>query len=189
MLVTTTYLEQTDPQELKFSKAPGKPVRIERVLEMTPAYGRYLYSAVGETRRWTGRLSWTEQQWRDCYELPGSETWVAYVEGGPAGYVELATSPGDGGTFVEIAFFGLTPAFTGQGIGGHLLSVGIHKAWSLRRRWPEFPPVKKIWVQTSSLDGPTALQNYQARGFSIYQTAQAEQEAPATIVWPGTLES
>jgi GNAT superfamily N-acetyltransferase len=32
---------------------------------------------------------------------------------------------------VEIAFFGLLPQFTGQGLEGHLLTIAIEKAWQM----------------------------------------------------------
>ncbi|AZI56896.1 GNAT family N-acetyltransferase [Nakamurella antarctica] len=172
MPAKTTYLQQTDSLALKFSKAPQKPVRIERVICMTPEFGAYLYTAVGGAWQWTERQSWTDDKWRDWYGMPGSETWVAYADGAPTGFLELAPQPCDGGTLVEIANFGLVPGFIGQGIGGHLLSVGIHKAWSFRRRWPEFPAVQRVWLHTSTDDSPVALPNFEARGFQIYHTEE-----------------
>ena len=45
----------------------------------------------------------------------------------------------------------------------------------------------RVWVHTCSLDGPTALANYQARGFRLYDTKTIELELPEETPgpWPG----
>ena len=60
-------------------------------------------------------------------------------------------------------YFGLGVRFIGKGMGGYLLSQAIEKAWSLEN-------TQRVWVHTCSLDHPSALKNYQARGFSIFKT-------------------
>ena len=82
---------------------------------------------------------------------------MLYVDGVPAGYVELLREGSD----TEIAYFGLRPAFIGQGLGKHLLSYGIERAWN--------DGAARVWLHTCNLDGPHALSNYQKRGFSIYK--------------------
>ena len=49
-----------------------------------------------------------------------------YLRGTPVGYFEL---DGDTDGDIEIALFGILPQFTGQGIGGYLLTVAIQRAW------------------------------------------------------------
>jgi len=102
------------------------------------------------------------------------EIWLATVHGMPAGYAELDPQPGDDGLQVEIAYFGLVPAFVGRGLGGHLLTTGLRAAWSLPERWPALGPVGRVWLHTCSLDGPGALPNYLARGLRVYATTTAE---------------
>ncbi|MCU1568825.1 MAG: hypothetical protein JWQ56_3762, partial [Pseudarthrobacter sp.] len=46
-------------------------------------------------------------------------------------------------------------------------------AWSLTQRF-DLPQVARVWVHTCSLDGPAALANYQARGFVICKTVDAD---------------
>ncbi len=128
--VTTWYLEQTSPEDLRPSPAPGGDLRIERAGVPSPEFSRFLYTAVGGDLCWVDRLGLTYAQWREILERPGAETWVAYVQGTPAGYVELKPHDPDGGV-VEIIYFGLLPAFRGRGIGGHLLSYGTARAWDL----------------------------------------------------------
>ncbi|HTE59553.1 MAG TPA: GNAT family N-acetyltransferase [Solirubrobacteraceae bacterium] len=84
------------------------------------------------------------------------ETWVIPN----AGYYELRVG-GDGiRDDVEIAYFGLLPAFHGRGLGGALLEHALRRGFELGSR---------VWVHTCSLDGPYALANYQARGLETYR--------------------
>lgn len=172
---TRWNLEQTDPADLRPSRMPDLDVRIERVRRPTPEFSRYLYTAVGGRWFWVDRLPWTWQRWRDWLDRPGVETWVAWVDGTPAGYAELeAQAEGQ----VELAYFGLLPEFIGQGLGGHLLSVALDRAWTMAERWPSRPPTTRVRVHTAELDGPAALTNYQKRGFRLFRTDQIEEDIP-----------
>ncbi|GAA4604192.1 GNAT superfamily N-acetyltransferase [Actinoplanes octamycinicus] len=186
MEITTWYLEQTDAALIKKGGEPTVPVDVVRAEIPSPELSRFLYTAVGGDWTWTDRLPWTWQQWQDHLDRPGVETWVAYVRGTPAGYIELdGSQPGA----VEVTYFGLLPQFAGKRIGGFLLTTALEKAWSLRTRWPDLAPVERVWLHTCSLDGPTALANYQARGLTIYRTET--EPAPTTLPtdppgpWPG----
>ncbi|MEW2315973.1 GNAT family N-acetyltransferase [Streptomyces bauhiniae] len=182
--VTTWSLEQTSPSDLLPAAAPeGDAVRIVRAEVPSPEFSRFLYASVGGDIRWTDRLGWTHARWSEYLGRPGVETWVAYERGTPAGYVELEAT-GEG--VVEIAYFGLLPAFRGRRIGGHLLSVGTARAWDLADRWPELAPVKRVWLHTCSKDGPYALDNYLRRGFTLFDTKmELEADLPTPGPWPG----
>jgi GNAT superfamily N-acetyltransferase len=187
MLVTTTYLEQTSPGDLIPAGTPAEPGQVVRVAEVAPEFCRFLYTAVGGDWYWLERLPWTLADWSAWLSRPGSETWVLWLHGTPAGYVELDAQSGPHATQVEIAYFGLLPRFVGRGLGGQLLTDGIAKAWSLGERWPDLPMVDRVWVHTCTLDGEHALANYQARGLRIYRKSEGEQALPATPPgpWPG----
>ncbi|MGW1467516.1 GNAT family N-acetyltransferase [Streptomyces sp. NPDC002308] len=181
--VTTWSLEQTSPTDLEPAKAPDGDVTIMRAEVPSPEFSRFLYTAVGGDVRWTDRLGLTYAQWQEIVDRPGAETWVAYVNGTPAGYIEL--DPQDDGV-VEIMYFGLLPAFRGLRIGGHLLGVGTARAWDLAERWPGLRATRRVWVHTCSLDGPHALANYERRGFRLFDTKVApEPEVAAPGPWPG----
>jgi ribosomal protein S18 acetylase RimI-like enzyme len=184
IVVTTWSLEQTSPADLLPAAAPdGDAVRIVRSEVPSPEFSRFLYASVGGDIRWTDRLSWGYDRWLQYLGRPGTETWVAYDRGTPAGYVEL--DPQDDGV-VEIAYFGLIPAFRGRRIGGHLLSYGAARAWDLAERWAERPPTKRVWLHTCSLDGEHAMANYQQRGFKLFDTkAEEEPDVSAPGPWPG----
>lgn len=183
--VTTWSLEQTSPADLLPAHVPdaSSGIRIERAAVPSPEFSRFLYTAVGGDIRWTDRLSWSYEKWTAFLERPGTETWVAYEHGTPAGYVELDAQPVGA---VEIVYFGLIPRFRGRRIGGHLLSVGTARAWDLAERWPEREPTKRVWLHTCSLDGPHALGNYERRGFRVFGTKVTEEpDAPTPGPWPG----
>ncbi|MBC9713005.1 GNAT family N-acetyltransferase [Streptomyces sp. TRM66268-LWL] len=181
--VTTWSLEQTSPDDLSPAAEFPPGVRIERAEVPSPEFSRFLYTSVGGDIHWLDRLGWTYAQWQEAVERPGAETWVAYENGTPAGYVEL-DAQADG--VVEIVYFGLIPAFRGRRIGGPLLTYGIARAWDLAERWPDREPTKRVWLHTCDLDGEHAMANYQKRGFRLCDTKVEEQpDLPTPGPWPG----
>lgn len=150
--VVTTYLELTDASGVRPpSRPPRRPFEIVR--ERGGAVSRWFYETVGGDWSWTDRAGWSDDEWEAW--ATAVETWVARVDGEHAGYVELNPQGDD----VEIAYFGLLPAFHGLGIGGHLLTYGLERGFELGSR---------VWVHTCTLDGPHALANYEARGLRAY---------------------
>ena len=127
--VTTWSLEQTAPDDLRPAAVPAAAT----CGSCGPRCPRRS-SAASCTRRWAADIRWTDRLALAVravageLERPGMETWVAYEQGTPAGYVEL--EPQDDGV-VEIVYFGLLPDFRGRRIGGHLLSYGTARAWDL----------------------------------------------------------
>ncbi|WP_052868384.1 GNAT family N-acetyltransferase [Streptomyces niger] len=183
--VTTWYLEQTAPSDLVPAAEPPaeQEVRIVRSGTPLPEFSRFLYTAVGGDVTWTDRLPWTYAEWEAHLGRPGTETWVAYERGTPTGFIELQA---DSAGSVEVVYFGLIPAFRGRRIGGHLLSYGLARAWDLAERWPECPPTKRVWVHTCSKDGRYAMNNYERRGFRLYDTTvEEEPDVPTPGPWPG----
>jgi GNAT superfamily N-acetyltransferase len=181
--VHTTYLEQTDPSDLR-PALPPYDVDVIRSQVASPEFSHFLYTAVGGDWYWLGRRDWTLDRWREYLDRPGIETWVAWHRGTPAGYIE---PEGQLDGVVEIAYFGLLSDFIGRGIGGYLLTVGAARAWDLASRWPQRDATKRVWVHTCDLDGPHALANYQARGFRIYQETDKSENLEPTPPgpWPG----
>lgn len=162
--VVTTSLEMTAPDQLRPAGPAPDGVRFERVGSPTPEFVRWLYAAVGGPWTWTDRIAWTRSQWAGDLELPGTEIWVAYAEGAPAGYVHLGPSTDGDVNAVEIKYFGLLEHAIGRGIGGALLTHAVRRSWDLPADH-DLPPARRVWLHTCSLDGPGALPNYRARGF------------------------
>ena len=165
--VTTWYLEMLDPTQLRPKAIERSDLEIRQAQLPCPEFSRFLYASIGGPWYWCDRLSWSYDRWLTYLSRPQIQTWVAYLAGTPAGYVELEAQPAGS---VEIAYFGLLPQFIGQGIGGHLLTVGVQRAWAMA--------ASRVWVHTCSLDGPFAYKNYESRGFTLYDTQVAAQELP-----------
>ena len=161
--VTTWSLEMLDPAALRPARrAPDLDVRECEVPQWE--FNRFLYQLIGGPWCWTDKLVWSEAQWRAWAESPDLRTFVAYHRGAIAGYYELHRQE-EGA--IEIAYFGLAQGFIGRGFGGDLLSRTIQSAWDWGAR--------RVWVHTCTLDHPSALANYQARGLVIYAEHSHEQ--------------
>jgi GNAT superfamily N-acetyltransferase len=145
--VVTTYLEITDPAKIRPARVSAEIVRID---PPDGALNRRFYETVGADYSWNGHRGRTDAWWQEHAEQV--ETWVIP----DAGYYELHPVGDD----VEIAYFGLLPAFHGRGLGGALLEHALRRGFELGSR---------VWVHTCSLDGPYALANYQARGLETYK--------------------
>jgi GNAT superfamily N-acetyltransferase len=183
--VTIWHLEQSSASALPAEPVPapvGVDLAVVRAERIGPEFARFLYTAVGGVWHWTDRLDWSYADWEKWLSVEGTETWVAWASGTPAGYVQL--EPHDDGV-VEVVYFGLLPAFIGRGLGSHLLDLGLRRAWDLADRHPARPETRRVIVQTCSLDGPAALRTYRSRGFDVARTETVEKsvgEAPGP--WP-----
>ena len=139
-----TYLEITDPAAIR----PARPIaaEIHRVDPPDGAVNRAFYEAVGRDYAWNDHRGRDDAWWQAHAEVV--ETWVLM---GDAGYYELEPDGDD----VQVAYFGLVPAFHGRGLGGLLLEHALRRGFELGTR---------VWLHTCTLDGPHALANYLARG-------------------------
>ena len=147
----TTYLELSDPAAIRPAK---RFATVRRVDPPDGAVNRWFYEAVGRDYSWIDHLGRDDAWWQAHAETV--ETWVLM---GDAGYYELHAVGDD----VEIAYFGLLPAFHGRGLGGALLEHALRRGFTLGAR---------VWVHTCTLDGPHALANYRARGLVPYRVAR-----------------
>jgi GNAT superfamily N-acetyltransferase len=155
--VVRTYLELTDPSAIRAAAPPrlDGELRIAKVDPPDGATSRWFYVEVGRHHQWTDNLHRTDAEWQAWADRV--ETWIATVDGDRAGYYELRRRDDS----VEIAYFGLLPHAQGKGLGGHLLTHALERAFELGPR---------AWVHTCSLDGPHALPNYEARGLRRFRT-------------------
>lgn len=168
--VVRTFLEMRSPQELRAREAPPPDrTRIER-LASSPAEYRALYQGVGRAYHWTDRDVWSDATLMEYLRRPSVAVWVLRMNGESAGYVELVAH--DDGS-VEIAYFGLLPAFVGRGLGAHLLTFAVQEAWRMG--------AKRVWLHTCTLDSPVALPNYLARGFQPVREERYDKQLPGTV--------
>jgi ribosomal protein S18 acetylase RimI-like enzyme len=175
-VVTTYYLEMTSPAQLRPKRALRTDLVLGRVLTPQPELNRFFYTAVGGGWYWYERLPWTYADWRKYLDRAELQTWVLSASGVPAGYFELEAQAGGD---IEIVYFGLLPAYVGQGLGGHLLTCAVEQAWALN--------VRRVWLHTCTLDHPQALANYAARGFQVTRQETTDLVLPPQPLgpWPG----
>jgi GNAT superfamily N-acetyltransferase len=178
--VTIRYLELTSPGDLRAKRASREGVTFARVERPMPELNRFFYMAIGGEWFWLERRTWSLSQWSAYVSRPELETWVLSAGGVPAGYVELELRPsGDG----EILYFGLLAAFVGGGLGAHLLTEAVERAWAMG--------ASRVILNTCNLDHPRALANYLARGFREYRKEVKRKEVPDAPPgpWEGALAS
>ncbi len=159
-LLVTTYLEMTDVAHFQPDSDTHPHVQIIKLERPDIAYYKFLYSEVGREWHWRDRLIMPEAELQQAITQAGVSIYVMYLEGTPAGYIELAQQNDS----TEIAYFGLRPEYMGMRLGKKLLSYGIQQAWA--------GGAKRLWLHTCNLDGPYALDNYTKRGFRIYKTEE-----------------
>lgn len=167
------HVEMTERPDL--SKA-NRPYDLRKTTRPLPELNRFLYGTVGAPWCWYVRLTWNYQQWMEYLDRDVVHTWVAYQGATPVGYFELEEQAAGS---VEIAYFGLLPEFTGEGLGKLLLEDALYQAWLLAEN--------RVWLHTCTLDHPAALPNYLARGFKVFLEEDTVDEIPdeALEVWSG----
>lgn len=165
--VTRTHLELRQPSALRPVEAPARPTSLRLVHPIDVAAYRALYALVGARWFWRDRLVWSDDELRAYLSAANIHVWQLEVEGATAGYFELRhhdTGP------VEVMYFGLAPAFMGQGLGGWLLTRAVEEAFALG--------ATRVILNTCTLDSPQALPNYLARGFTIVREERYLLELP-----------
>src|SRR5947209_10943002 len=172
----TTYLEMQSRAEMRNAKGEtlNKDLEIRQLAQRDWKFNREMYFKVGENWKWTDKRPWTDEQWKEYAADPNLRTFAGYIGGQVAGYFELLRSSiarhpshvTHHNDEIEIAYFGLLSSFIGRGLGGALLTSAIENAWA----WSPAP--SRVWVHTCNHDHPSALANYQARGFKIYKIVE-----------------
>lgn len=177
--IKTTYtLEMHSPGDLRPALVNLPGLCIERMRVPLPEFNKFLHTVVGYDYRWGGRTDWGQDEWTAYASRDNLHTWVAYVDGTPAGYCEMEKAiEGD----VEIKSFGLLPAFIGQKLGGHLLTIAVERAWAPTADGGM--GATRVWLHTCTHDHPHALHNYTARGFRVVQTERGPANSPIKSFW------
>ncbi|HUY35960.1 MAG TPA: GNAT family N-acetyltransferase [Pirellulales bacterium] len=162
----TYYVEMFAPPERAVSPAK-QGFAVVYAKRPTIGYYRFLYDAVGNDWNWQSRKKLSGDALATIIHDPRNELHVLFLEGVPAGFVELDRRvEGE----IEISQFGLLPEFIGQGWGEIFLRWAVDKAWS-------YGP-KRLWLHTCTKDHPVALPNYLKAGFTIYKEEVKEDPAP-----------
>jgi GNAT superfamily N-acetyltransferase len=158
---TVTYLGmEARPKALP----PPPPLLKSAILkcENPPVhFYRYLYDMIGRPHFWVERRLWTDEKLKAHLAQEKLVLYALYLGGVPAGMAELDfREPG----IAHIAYFGLMPEFTGRRIGPWFLHQTIELCWA--------EPIKRLLVNTCTLDHKMALVTYQRAGFIAYARAE-----------------
>lgn len=166
LLARITHLEMLAPPPHRVQMPMGPRLAVFRVRNMPASFYRYLYREIGKPHHWMMRRNEPDAELSALINADTTEIRVLYVDGCPAGFVELDFSrvPEE----AEILYFGLMPEYQGRGLSKFFLSEGIFAAWE---KSPE-----RVVIHTNTLDSPRALQLYQRMGFTPFAWSQEEVE-------------
>lgn len=154
---TVTYLAMESPPHLPAPPSPLIKSAILRAENPSVHFYRYLYDVIGRRYYWIERRLWSDARLQAHLDHEKVVLYVLYLAGVPGGMVELDyREPG----LCQICYFGLTPEFTGRRIGPWFLHQIVETAW--------IEPVKRITLNTCTLDHKKALAIYQRAGFVPY---------------------
>jgi len=165
-MITTTFLEIRTISDLHTPKESGGNASGMHLRKIDcPLDCASLYSAVGKSQYWeVYRYGWTPSHWNRYLQRSDIEiSFICAKDGTQIGYLELQLHQD---ASVEIVNFGLRPEFIGQGLGGHALTLAIRHCFELG--------ADGVWLHTCSLDHPSALKNYYARGFKFIREEVAD---------------
>ena len=149
-----THMEMRAPPKRPPSNLP-EGVTFRHVLHPDTVWYRDLFRRVGGLEwLWVSRLKMAESDLQAILSDPKVQVIVVDRDGQADGLLELDfRAPGR----CELAFFGLTPALIGRGIGRALMGHAIETAFAA--------PIDQFIVHTCTLDHPDALGFYRRSGF------------------------
>lgn len=152
--VAITHLEMLRRPRLPAQPPPAMKLAVLKADAISVAFYRYLYNTAGGPWLWYERRLLSDQDLAAIVQHADVDVFVLYAGGEPAGYAELDRRAMPD---IELAYFGLLPAFIGHKLGPWFLHWIVDAAWA---REPQ-----RLWVHTCSLDHPRALALYQRAGF------------------------
>ncbi len=151
-----TWLEMDERPHRPVPAMPaGHKVALLAAKSPPAEYFLYLYRAVGAEYEWTDWLQRPVEAAEAFVGDPAVGLHTMLVDGWPGGFFILDAR--QAGT-VDLAYFGLVPQAIGRGLGHWLLATAVDTGW-------QQPGVKRLTVNTNTLDHPRALGLYQKFGF------------------------
>lgn len=148
-----TSLEMTRRPPLR--PAPDTPLRL--VHWPAPDLDKYraLFRRVGGPWLWYSRLAMDDARLAEIVHAAGVSVFAAVDRAGiEVGMLELDHAHP---ATCELSYFGLVPELAGKGHGRWLMSEALTRAWRA--------DVRRMTVNTCTLDHPSALNFYRAQGF------------------------
>ena len=161
---TVTWLEMTSRPSYPHPHAPSGPPAALLKSEAPPVwFFLSLYEAVGRDYAWEDMHQEPEDRLAEWLGDPDTALFTLMRAGWPHGFFVLDHSPAQ--QVCDLAYFGLVPQAVGRGLGRFLLESAVHTAWDL-------PDMRRLTVNTCSLDHPRALGLYQRVGFTPVRRAE-----------------
>ncbi|WP_434722943.1 GNAT family N-acetyltransferase [Mesorhizobium sp. RIZ17] len=151
-----TYMEMLAPPQGAPLASPSPDAIVARERLDLSSY-LDLYRAVGGPVQWDQRLRMLEPELGTLLASASTHIHVLRVAGEPAGICEFNNV---GEAAIELAHFGLVPAFQGKRLGPFLLDQALRAAWS---HGPQ-----RLWLHTDTYDHPAAQSVYGRAGFRGY---------------------
>ena len=168
---TVTYLAMEARPSGPLAPPPLLKTAILKCEHPPVHFYRYLYDVVGRPYFWVERRAWSDEKLRALLSDEKLHLYVLYIGGVPGGMAELDfREPG----IAQIAYFGLTPEFTGRRIGPWLLHQTLELCWA--------QPISRVLVNTCTLDHKKALATYQRAGFTAYARSERIVPVPADFL-------
>lgn len=151
-----TYLEMHAPPAVGGAPAylPGE---LRLVPDPDPDGYLDVYRRIGADLLWFSRLCASRDQLVSTLTDPDYAVYALSCDGKDQALLELDFR---NEKECELAFFGVSPALVGRGVGQALMQKAIALAWS--------KPIRRFWVHTCTLDHPRALPFYLRSGFTAY---------------------
>lgn len=160
------YLRVDEPWAMPDRDPPSDDLTIMRAENPSVPFYRFLYHTAGEEFVWGDRRRMSDEKLASLIGGEDVHVMVLYKAGTPAGWFDINFSDPEE---TEIKYFAMMPGFIGQGLGGYLLTQAIR--YGGQRKVP-------LILDTCTLDHPGALENYQKRGFVIYDEEDEEYPDP-----------
>tara|TARA_Y100001970_G_C14189953_1_gene834761 strand:- start:1396 stop:1908 length:513 start_codon:yes stop_codon:yes gene_type:complete len=157
--VDRQYLEIKELNSLVEVKKPNAYCKISLLNPPDFQINKFLYKQVGKNHRWIDRLAWSDNRWINYVNNSKVKTYILTEKDELVGYFEQINNLIE--NEIEIAYFGILENYYGKKYGGYLLSEAIKLSFKNK--------TLRVWVHTCSLDHKHALNNYQARGMSVFK--------------------
>tara|TARA_B100000768_G_scaffold99259_1_gene92497 strand:- start:2247 stop:2789 length:543 start_codon:yes stop_codon:yes gene_type:complete len=162
-----TYLEMENCPNFNWPITPKQKLNILLTENIPDWYFIFLYKTVGSSYHWTDQLNKTKKQINNFINDENVKFYSLIKQGWPAGFYILDFRE----KFVcDLSYIGLVPDAVGKGLGSFLFKTAILSAW-------EKTNIKKLTVNTCSLDHKNALPLYQKLGFSPVKFEELEKPA------------
>jgi hypothetical protein len=165
--MTVTFFEMTTRLSALPPPSPRGRHAILKAETPTPHFYRYLYDTIGMPYLWVDRKKLSVEALADVILHPDNALYVLYTEGSPTGMAELDFRK-EG--VCNISYFGLMPEAIGKRLGYFFLYHTCLNAWAR--------PIRRLTVNTCTLDHPRALPLYQRMGFNAISREERFVELP-----------